>query len=209
MKATEVTAGPAENNGSLLPGLWRDSLHVTCGLTACTQGSAPGPTLGNEHGKTLPYFTFFVLSRAPHAAAADKRKSTPLGPPVASSHSPAATVHVIQDGGRQVRCARLSGDAGGGGCDPWRELGEVERLELEDAGDELMASLVRHAARLPRLDALSVTWTPMKVSDALRSRFRCTGLLRVHFCNQFVVKRYSSAWQRHLACRYSTVDSLK
>jgi len=26
---------------------------VTCGLTACTPGSAPGPTLGNEYGKTL------------------------------------------------------------------------------------------------------------------------------------------------------------
>jgi len=38
MKATEVTAGPAEINGSLLPCLWRDSLHVTCGLTACTPG---------------------------------------------------------------------------------------------------------------------------------------------------------------------------
>jgi len=51
----EVTAGLAESNGSLLPGLWRDLLHVTCGLTACTPGSAPGPTLGNEYGKTLPY----------------------------------------------------------------------------------------------------------------------------------------------------------
>jgi len=55
VKATEVTAGPAESNGSLLPGIWRDSLHVTCGLTACTPGSAPGPTLGNEYGKTLPF----------------------------------------------------------------------------------------------------------------------------------------------------------
>ena len=54
MKATEVTAGLAESNGSLLPGLWRDSLHVICGLTACTPGSAPGPLLGNEYGKTLP-----------------------------------------------------------------------------------------------------------------------------------------------------------
>jgi len=35
----------------------RDLLHVTCGLTARTPGSAPGPTLGNEYGKTLP-FTF-------------------------------------------------------------------------------------------------------------------------------------------------------
>ena len=56
MKTTEVTAGLAESNGSLLPGLWRDSLHVTCGLTACTPGSAPGPTLGNEYGKTLPFY---------------------------------------------------------------------------------------------------------------------------------------------------------
>ena len=60
MKATEVTAGLAESNGSLLPGLWRDSLHVTCELTACTPGSAPGPTLGNEYGKTLP-FSFLVV----------------------------------------------------------------------------------------------------------------------------------------------------
>jgi len=50
----------AENTGSLLPGLWRDSLHVTCGLTACTPGSAPGPTLGNEYGKTLPFYSAIV-----------------------------------------------------------------------------------------------------------------------------------------------------
>ena len=60
MNATGVTAGPAESNGSLLLGIWRDSLHVTCGLTACTPGSAPGPTLDNEYGKTLP-FTFNSL----------------------------------------------------------------------------------------------------------------------------------------------------
>jgi len=49
VKATEVTAGLTENNGSLLPGIWRDSLNVTWGLTACTAGSATGPTLGNEY----------------------------------------------------------------------------------------------------------------------------------------------------------------
>jgi len=32
-------------------------LHVICGLTACTPGSAPGPKLGNEYGKTLPFFS--------------------------------------------------------------------------------------------------------------------------------------------------------
>ena len=60
MKSTEVTAGLAESNNSLLPGLWRDSLHVTCGLTACTPGSAPGPTLGNEYGKTLPFTSICI-----------------------------------------------------------------------------------------------------------------------------------------------------
>ena len=55
MKAAKVNAGLAESNGKLLPGLWRELLHVTCGLTACTPGSAPGPTLGNEYGKTLPF----------------------------------------------------------------------------------------------------------------------------------------------------------
>jgi len=55
VRATKVNAGLAESNGRLLLGIWRNSLHVTCGLTACTPGSAPGPTLGNEYGKTLPY----------------------------------------------------------------------------------------------------------------------------------------------------------
>ena len=55
MKAAKVNAGLAESNGRLLLGIWRDSLHVTCGLTACTPGSAPGPTLANEYGKTLPF----------------------------------------------------------------------------------------------------------------------------------------------------------
>ena len=58
MKATEITAGLAESNGSLLPGLWRDS------LTACTPGSAPGPTLGTEYGKTLP-LTFNTVKIPP------------------------------------------------------------------------------------------------------------------------------------------------
>ena len=50
----ESYEGLTESNGRLLLGIWRDSLHATCGLTACTPGSAPGPTLGNEYGKTLP-----------------------------------------------------------------------------------------------------------------------------------------------------------
>jgi len=43
--AGKVTTGLAESNGSLLPG---DDLKVTCGLIACTLGSAPCPTLSNE-----------------------------------------------------------------------------------------------------------------------------------------------------------------
>ena len=71
MKATEVTAGMAESNGSLLPGLWRDSLHVTCGLTACTPGSALGPTLGNEYGKkfTFTYHNYPFCFGAFHRVA--------------------------------------------------------------------------------------------------------------------------------------------
>ena len=64
MNATGVTAGPAESNGRLLLSKWRDSLHVSCGLTACTPGSAPGPTLGNEYGKTLPFLPARVSSYA-------------------------------------------------------------------------------------------------------------------------------------------------
>jgi len=63
VRATEVTVGLAESNGSLLPGIWRDSLHVTCRLTACTPGSAPGPTLGNEYGKTLPFTKVLIKSK--------------------------------------------------------------------------------------------------------------------------------------------------
>ena len=47
-----MKSSPVESNGSLPPGGW---LKVTCGLTACTPGSAPGPTLGNEYGGTLPF----------------------------------------------------------------------------------------------------------------------------------------------------------
>jgi len=48
VKATEVTAGLTKSNGSLLRGYGGEWPKVTCGLTACTPGSAPGPTLGNE-----------------------------------------------------------------------------------------------------------------------------------------------------------------
>ena len=42
----------AESNG--MQPTAGDDLKVTCGLTACTPGSAPGPTLSEEYGKTLP-----------------------------------------------------------------------------------------------------------------------------------------------------------
>jgi len=45
------------NNGSLLPAGW---LTVTWGLTACTPGPAPGPTLGIEYGKAFTYFSVHV-----------------------------------------------------------------------------------------------------------------------------------------------------
>ena len=40
---------------------WVDGL-VTCGLTACTLGSAPDQTLGNEYGRTLPFTSQLYLA---------------------------------------------------------------------------------------------------------------------------------------------------
>jgi len=51
--AGKMTAGLAEINGSLPP---EDDLIVTCALTACTPGSAPGLTLSNDNGRTLPFY---------------------------------------------------------------------------------------------------------------------------------------------------------
>jgi len=50
VKATEVTTGLVESNGSLPPGGW---LKVTCGLTGSTPASAPGPAICNEYERTL------------------------------------------------------------------------------------------------------------------------------------------------------------
>jgi len=36
-----------------------DLITVTCRMTACTPGSAPGPTLGVEYGKPLPLLFFW------------------------------------------------------------------------------------------------------------------------------------------------------
>ena len=58
--AGKGTAGVAECNDNLPPGGW---FIVICGLTACTPGSAAGPTLCNEYGKPLPLpFTFFYFA---------------------------------------------------------------------------------------------------------------------------------------------------
>ena len=50
--AGKVTAGLAESNGSLRRA--GGDLKVTCGLTACTLGSASDTTIGNEYRRTLP-----------------------------------------------------------------------------------------------------------------------------------------------------------
>ena len=78
MRATKVNAGLAESSGRLLLSIWRDSLHVTWGLTACTPGSAPGPTLGNEYGKN---FTFY-----PHHSVFYRPGALPAAQPTASKH---------------------------------------------------------------------------------------------------------------------------
>jgi len=49
----KVTARVVESIGMLLPG---DDLKVTCELTPCTPGSAPGPTLGNEYIRAVDIY---------------------------------------------------------------------------------------------------------------------------------------------------------
>jgi len=55
VKTTDVYTTLAKNNGNLPLGLWHNSLHVICGLTACTPGSATGPMLTKKYGKILPF----------------------------------------------------------------------------------------------------------------------------------------------------------
>ena len=57
LKVAEVTAGLAESNGSLLPGLW---LNVTYRLTAKNRDLLRNPTLGNRVGATFFIFDLDV-----------------------------------------------------------------------------------------------------------------------------------------------------
>jgi len=87
----EGKPGLAESNGRLLLGIWRDSLHVTCGLTACTAGSAPGPALGNEYGKTLPFttpVTTLLLSSGGRGGAETDRLRLGLEPRATAASRP-------------------------------------------------------------------------------------------------------------------------
>jgi len=79
VKAMKVTAGLAESNASLLPCLWRDSLYVTSGLTACTLGSAPNPMLGKKYGKTLLFHSvkskLFILHNSSYRTKTNTQES--------------------------------------------------------------------------------------------------------------------------------------
>jgi len=55
----KVTAGLAESNGSPLLDGWLGHLWAGCLYTAISSG----PMLGNEYGKTLPFFTFCKRTR--------------------------------------------------------------------------------------------------------------------------------------------------
>jgi len=115
VKATEVTAGLVESNGSLLPGLWRDSLHVTCGLTTCTPGSAPDPTLGNEYGEN---FTFFIFTgrRMDEPTSSGGGGVTIANPSSPLPPSTCGSGGSVGGGGGESRCGvarSLCGSAGG------------------------------------------------------------------------------------------------
>jgi len=57
----QVAPSGESYEGKCRPG--RKQRHATCGLTACTPESAPGPTLGDEYGKTLLFTMQFSVLR--------------------------------------------------------------------------------------------------------------------------------------------------
>ena len=62
----EVTAGLAESNGSLLPGLWRDLLHVIGGLTACLYaGISSGPNARHRVWESFTFLHFNLIFSSP------------------------------------------------------------------------------------------------------------------------------------------------
>ena len=62
VKATEVAAGLAESNGSLLPGLWSDSLHVTCGLMPVHRDQLRAQRSVTSMGKLYRFYLTSVSS---------------------------------------------------------------------------------------------------------------------------------------------------
>ena len=105
MNATGVTAGLAESKGKLLLSIWRDSLHVTCGLTAYTPGSAPGPTLGNEYGKLYLYFYPMISKVGGDASHGSHMVVAPM-----------VTLGLGWDTGMQPSAMVVSGKGGEGKC---------------------------------------------------------------------------------------------
>ena len=77
MKATKVTAGPAERKGSLLPGLWRDSLHVTCGLTAVHRDQLRAQRSVTSMGKL--YLLYFSWTGVTHTTLVEASCECPRG----------------------------------------------------------------------------------------------------------------------------------
>ena len=54
-------------------------LRVTCGLTACTPGSAPGPMHSKEYERTLPLFILIFVICAYSICGKDEGHSLPPG----------------------------------------------------------------------------------------------------------------------------------
>jgi len=76
VKATEVTAGLAESNGSLLLGVWHDSLHVICGWLPVHWDQVRAQRLVTSMGKLyLFYIAHKILSSAIKLPLKGRRKS--------------------------------------------------------------------------------------------------------------------------------------
>ena len=81
---------------------------ITCELTACTPGSAPGPTLSNEYEKPLPLHTSYTFSKG-NAGAGKSKLHTQQEP-----HEPWSRISlIVGQFGQWVRASKESGREAG------------------------------------------------------------------------------------------------
>ena len=124
---------------------------VTCMLTACTPGSAPGPTLGIEYGKPLPFY-YYTKTESSRVRWQESRKFVEMA--------------LTELGVHGVNVVALSR--------PRRDVGQLNNLGgclMSSVDPRVSVSVPKNAFRLTteitlQVRALSVyLWSPWNMAD--------------------------------------------